>query len=73
MMIAPSHTPLRRVVLPKIAFSTGPVRCVQIMDEPPLNGAPAPVALPLDEVGAIRGGVSTVSSASTRLGRLRAG
>ena len=30
------------------------------MGEPPLNGAAAPVALPLDEVGAIRGGVSTI-------------
>lgn len=29
---------------------------VEIMGEPPLNGAAAPVALPLDEVGAIRGG-----------------
>lgn len=29
------------------------------MGEPPLDGAAAPVALPLDEVGAIRGGVST--------------
>lgn len=34
---------------------------LQIMGEPPfngLNGAAVPVALPLDEVGAIRGGVS---------------
>lgn len=31
----------------------------QILGEPPLDGAAAPVALPLDEVGAIRGGVSS--------------
>lgn len=33
---------------------------VQIMGEPPMEGASTPVALPLDEVGAIRGGVSAV-------------
>lgn len=36
------------------------------MEEPPLDGTAAPVALPLDEVGAIRGGVST--SYTTRCG-----